>query len=154
MNDASAAGKFDAAKKLSAIIQENLASDNLRKKDIRPADIIRLDEITDKLEKAGLMKNGKQCDPDEMFAYLFGRPPKYRYTKDAAEQIILINENRMRQNDGLPELSYLPDEMRLSDDLGEFAETPNEREKDAYDKLGLVKMPPAKGAGKSTDGGQ
>ena len=63
---------------------------------------------------------------------------------DAAEQMILINENRMRQNDGMPELVTLPDNMRLHDDLGEFAEEPNEREREAYAKLGLVKMPPPK----------
>ena len=40
--------------------------------------------------------------------------------------MILINENRMRQNDGMPELSTLPDEMRIHDKLGEFASEPNE----------------------------
>lgn len=154
MNDASAAGKFDAAKKLSTLIQENLASDNLRKKDIRPADFIRIDEITDKLEKAGLLKNGKQCSPDEMFAFFFGRPPKYPYTADAVDQMILINENRMRQNDGMPELSMLPDEMRIHDDLGEFAEEPNKEEQEAYDKLGLIRMPPVKEGGKKKNGDQ
>nr|DAK83916.1 MAG TPA: hypothetical protein [Caudoviricetes sp.] len=144
MNDLTAAGQFDKAKKVSGLIQENLASDNLRKKDIRPADIIRVDEITDRLEKAGLLKNGKQCSPDEMFEYFFGRKPRYPYTADAVDQMILINENRMRQNDGMPELSMLPDEMRIHDELGEFAEEPNAQEKDAYDKLGLVRMPPLK----------
>ena len=144
MNDLTAAGQFDKAKKVSGLIQENLAGDNLRKKDIRPADIIRVDEITDRLEKAGLLKNGKQCSPDEMFEYFFGRKPRYPYTADAVDQMILINENRMRQNDGMPELSMLPDEMRIHDELGEFAETPNAQEKEAYDKLGLVRMPPLK----------
>ena len=144
MNDASAAGKFDMAKKLSSLIQENLASENLRKKDVRPADIIRVDEITDRLEKAGLLKNGKQCSPDEMFEFFFGRKPRYQYTADAVDQMILINENRMRQNDGMPELSTLPDEMRIHDDLGEFAQEPNEAEKEAYEKLGLIRMPPLK----------
>ena len=88
------------------------------------------------------MKKGKRCSPDEMFQILFGRPPKYPYTKDAAEQMILICENRARINDGLPELSMLPDEMRLHDGLGEFAEEQSPREVEVYDKLGLVKMPP------------
>lgn len=148
MNDMTASGKFDAAKKLSAMIQENLASENLRKKDVRPADVIRLDEITDRLEKAGLLKNGKQCSPDEMFEYFFGRKPRYPYTADAVDQMILINENRMRQNDGMPELSTLPDEMRIHDELGEFASEPNEDEKKAYDKLGLIRMPPLKDGAK------
>ena len=36
----------------------------------------------------------------------------------------------------------LPDEMRLTDELGEFAEEPNAAEIAVYDNLGLVKMPP------------
>lgn len=97
-----AAGQVDKAQKLNKMIQENLASENLRKKDAKPMEEFRLDSWADALEEAGLTKNGKRCDPDEMFRILFGRPPKYPYTKDAVEQMILINENRMRSNDGLP----------------------------------------------------
>lgn len=145
MNDASAAGKFDAAKKLSALIQENLASDNLRKRDAKPVEEIRIDGITDRLEKAGLMKNGKPVDPDKAFELLFHRRPKYSYTKDAAEQMLLAIINTSRINDSLPELSTLPDDVRIKDDLHEFAEEANEMEKDAYEGFGYVKMPPVKG---------
>ena len=139
-----AIGQYDKAAKLNKMIQDNLSSEGLRKKDAKPIDDVRIDSLVEALEKKGLLKNGKQCDPDEMFQILFGKPPKYPYTKDAAEQMILINENRIRQNDGMAERSTLPPEMRLHDELGEFAETPNEQEKEAYEKLGLVKMPPAK----------
>lgn len=144
LEKALATGATEKAQRLNKMIQDNLASENLRKKDARPIDDVRIDAITDRLEKAGLLKDGKQCSPDEMFKILFGRVPKYTYTKDAAEQIILINENRMRNNDSLPELSTLPDSMRLEDKLGEFAKTPNAQEKEIYEKLGLVKFP-AKG---------
>lgn len=144
MNDAAEMGAIDKAKKLSSMIQENLASENLRKKDTKPVEDLRLDNMVVALERAGLLKNGKPCEPDEAFRIFFGRPCKYPYTRDAADQMILINENRMRQNDGLPELTELPDEMRLEDELGEFAEEPNEAEKEAYEKLGLVRMRPVK----------
>ena len=144
MNDAAEMGAIDKAKKLSSMIQENLASENLRKKDTKPVEDLRLDNMVQALERAGLLKNGKPCEPDEAFRIFFGRPCKYPYTRDAADQMILINENRMRQNDGQPELIELPDEMRLRDDLGEFAEEPNEAEKEAYEKLGLVRMRPVK----------
>lgn len=142
MTKAESRGDYDKAAKISKLIDSDLASENLRKKDAKPVEDFRVDSWADSLEKAGLMKKGKRCSPDEMFQILFGRPPKYPYTKDAAEQMILICENRARINDGMPELSVLPDEMRLTDELGEFAEEPNARELDVYDKLGLVKMPP------------
>nr|DAI48831.1 MAG TPA: hypothetical protein [Caudoviricetes sp.] len=135
-----AGGKYDQAAKLNKMIQDNLSSEGLRKKDAKPIDDIRIDSLVEALEKKGLLKNGKPCEPDEMFQILFGRPCKYPYTRDAAEQMILINENRMRQNDGMSELVTLPESMRLDDALGEFAEEPNEREMEAYAKLGLVKM--------------
>lgn len=137
-------GQFDKAAKLNKMVQDNLSSEGLRKRDAKPIDDLRIDGIVDRLEKAGLLKNGKQCSPDEMFEILFHRRPKYSYTKDAAEQILLYMANTTRVNDGLSELPTLPPDMRLRDDLGEFAEEPDEQEKETYKELGIVKMPPVK----------
>lgn len=139
-----AIGQYDKAAKLNKMVQDNLSSEGLRKRDAKPIDDLRIDGIVDRLEKAGLLKNGKQCSPDEMFEILFHRRPKYSYTKDAAEQILLYIANTTRVNDGLSELPTLPSEMRLRDDLGEFAEEPDEQEKETYKELGIVKMPPVK----------
>lgn len=139
-----AIGQYDKAAKLNKMVQDNLSSEGLRKRDAKPIDDLRIDGIVDRLEKAGLLKNGKQCSPDEMFEILFHRRPKYSYTKDAAEQILLYMTNTTRVNDGLSELPTLPPEMRLRDDLGEFAEEPDEQEKETYKELGIVKMPPVK----------
>lgn len=138
-----AAGQVDKAQKLNKMIQDNLASENLRKKDAKPVEEFRVDSWADALEKAGLTKDGKRCSPDKMFEILFGRPTKYAYTKDAVEQIILINENRARANDGLAELNTIEEDMRIHDDLGEFAEDQGAQEVEAYERLGLVKFPPS-----------
>lgn len=139
-----AIGQYDKAAKLNKMVQDNLSGEGLRKRDAKPIDDLRIDGIVDRLEKAGLLKNGKQCSPDEMFEILFHRRPKYSYTKDAAEQILLYMANTTRVNDGLSELPTLPPDMRLRDDLGEFAEEPDEQEKETYKELGIVKMPPVK----------
>lgn len=139
-----AIGQYDKAAKLNKMVQDNLSSEGLRKRDAKPIDDLRIDGIVDRLEKVGLLKNGKQCSPDEMFEILFHRRPKYSYTKDAAEQILLYMANTTRVNDGLSELPTLPPDMRLRDDLGEFAEEPDEQEKETYKELGIVKMPPVK----------
>lgn len=139
-----AIGQYDKAAKLNKMVQDNLSSEGLRKRDAKPIDDLRIDGIVDRLEKAGLLKNGKQCSPDEMFEILFHRRTKYSYTKDAAEQILLYMANTTRVNDGLSELPTLPPDMRLRDDLGEFAEEPDEQEKETYKELGIVKMPPVK----------
>lgn len=140
MNDAAEMGTIDKAKKLSSMIQENLASENLRKKDTKPVEDLRLDGIVDRLEKAGLMKNGKRCTPDEAFRLIFGRPCQYAYTADAAEKMLLAIINQARINDGLSELIELPQSVQLADDeLGEFAEEPNEAEQEAYENMGLLR---------------
>lgn len=139
-----AIGQYDKAAKLNKMVQDNLSSEGLRKRDAKPIDDLRIDGIVDRLEKAGLLKNGKQCSPDEMFEILFHRRPKYSYTKDAAEQILLYMTNTTRVNDGLSELPTLPPDMRLRDELGEFAEEPDKQEKETYKELGIVKMPPVK----------
>lgn len=138
------AGEYAEAAKLNKMIQENLASEGLRKRDAKPIDDFRLDSLTAHLEKAGLMKDGKLVPPDEIFKIIFRTVPKYPYTLDAAEQMLLAITNCMRQNDGMPELGTLPDNMRLKDDLAEFAREQNDTEKEAYKKLGIVKMPPNK----------
>lgn len=139
MQKATDSGEFDQAKRLNDLIQSNLSSENLRKKDAKPVEDIRIDSIVDKLEKAGLLKDGKQCPPDEMFKILFGRAPKYVYTRDAAEKVLLSIINRTRSNDGLPELAMLPEEDFIEDELDEFAEYPNAAEREAYTKLGLLR---------------
>nr|DAG69048.1 MAG TPA: hypothetical protein [Caudoviricetes sp.] len=137
-----AIGQYDKAAKLNKMIQDNLSSEGLRKRDAKPIDEVRIDGIVDRLEKAGLLKNGKQCSPDEMFQILFHRRPKYAYTRDAAEQVLLYMANATRMNDGLPDLQTLPAGMRIHDDLNEFAEKPNGQERETYKELGIVKMPP------------
>lgn len=139
MNDCAERGQIDMAKKLSSMIQENLASENLRKKDTKPVEDLRLDGIVDRLEKAGLTKNGKRCSPDEAFRLIFGRPCQYTYTADAAEKMLLAIINQARINDGLPELMDLPKNAQIKDELGEFAEEPNEAEQEAYEKMGLLR---------------
>lgn len=70
-----AIGQYDKAAKLNKMVQDNLSSEGLRKRDAKPIDDLRIDGIVDRLEKAGLLKNGKQCSPDEMFEILFHRRP-------------------------------------------------------------------------------
>lgn len=142
-------GNVNMAQKLNAMIQTNLASENLRKKDEKPLDDLRIDSIVDALERKGYMKNGKLLSHDQLLEKLRGDNPRYPYTKDAADQMLLTIINASRSNDGLSEYSVLPKELELEDVNGEFAEEPLPMEKEAYEKLGLLRKPPAKKKGGS-----
>lgn len=140
MDEALAKGKVDQVQKLNKVIQENLASENLRKKDAKPIEDVRIDSIVDALERHGYMKNGRILPYDKLLDKLRGDVPRYSYTRDAADQMLLYIINTMQANEGLPEYATLPPDIHIKDEHGEFAEEPNKREKEAYEKLGLLRM--------------
>ncbi len=139
---------IELAQRLNKMIQEILSSENLRKKDERPVEEVRIDSIVDSLEKAGLVKEGKILPLKELQDALLkrlgtmgGNPShKYAYTLDAADHMILAVINTMRANDGYSELSELPEEAKIDAAFAaEFAAKPNETEKDSYEKIGILR---------------
>lgn len=143
-----AEGAYDKAQKLNKMIQDNLASENLRRKDEKPVEEVRIDSIVDSLEKAGLVKSGKILAlPDlqkkllERLGALGGKPShKYPYTLDAADQMIQIIINTARMNDGEPEITDFSDNMTLDENVApEFTSMPNADENTAYEAMGLMR---------------
>ena len=132
-------GKPEVVQRYNKIIQDNLAAENLRKKDAKPLEDLRIDSIVDALEKKGYMVGGELLGYDELIEKLRGDVPHYRYTRDAADQMLLAIVNTMRANEGYSEYTELPIGYRIVDTNGEFAETPNAKEVAAYNQLGLIR---------------
>lgn len=137
-----------AASKLNDIVQKLLSSENLRRKDERPIEEVRIDSIVDSLEKAGLLKEGKILPLDDVLKVLLTRlgrlggkvSKRYPYTLDAADQMILAIINNIRENNGFGTISTLPEEARLDSTVkNEFADAPNSTEKFLYRKFGYVR---------------
>lgn len=133
---------------INKTIQDRLAAEQLRKKDEKPIEDIRLDSIVDALQRAGLARRGKLLSLEEVQEQLLrrlgalgGEPShKYPYTIDAADQMIHMIQNNMYANDGLPEVAEIQDNMRFDENVTcEFSDEPNEKEKEAYKKLGIVR---------------
>lgn len=148
MEKSLAKNDIDTAQKLQRMIQINLESESLRKKDEKPLEDLRIDSIVDALEKAGLLQDGKILPlPDlqkallERLGALGGKPShKFPYTLDAADQMIQIVINTMRANDGLPEYTDFTDNMTFDENVGcEFADEPNQDELAAYEGMELVR---------------
>lgn len=133
-----AAKEFDDAKKVDAMIEKLKESEQLRKKDELPQDRARLDDIVKAVERAGL----NMMDYDELCrqlsTYMFHS--RYGYTRDAADQMILLIRNATAFNEGIPEVDRLPDEFAIVDALGEFAEEPDEKESQTYRDLGIAPL--------------
>lgn len=133
---------------INKTIQDRLASEQMRKRDEKAVEEVKLDSIVDALQKAGLMRRGKLLSLDEVTEVLLrrmgqlgGEPSrKYPYTIDAADQMLHMIQNNMYANDGLPELAEIPDNMRFDENVTcEFADKPNAKEEEVYKKLGLVR---------------
>ena len=131
-------GDYGEAKKLEDIIKAEMEGEQLRKKDELPQDRVRLDDIVIACERAGL--TGKSYD--ELVEILAKKMfhTKYGYTRDAADQMLLYITNATRTNEGYAELDRLPDEFAIQDPMGEFAETPDDTEKQIYKDLQIAPL--------------
>lgn len=133
---------------INKTIQDRLAAEQMRKKDEKAVEEVKIDSIVAALEKAGLARRGKLLSLEEVQEQLLrrlgalgGEPShKYPYTIDAADQMLHMIQNNMYANDGLPEVTEIPDDLRFDDNVApEFAYEPNEKEEEAYKKMGLVR---------------
>ena len=123
--------------KLATDIQKStsqlLADENMRPKDKKPIEELRLDALVLALEEAGLMENGDLLTYDELIEVMrdnFVKSPKYDYSLDVADQMILDVINSMRANADLPYIQDLPEEFAPVDEYGEFEPEETEREKE------------------------
>lgn len=133
--------------KLATDIQKStsqlLADENMRPKDKKPVEELRLDALVLALEEAGLMENGDLLNYDELIEVLrdrFVKSKKYNYSLDIADQMILDVINSMRYNADLPYIQDLPEEFAPVDEYGEFEPEETEREKENKRFLGITKV--------------
>lgn len=124
-----------------------LASEQMRRKDEKQKNALRVDDFIDDLEKAGLMKNGEFLTFDqtkEALADLL-KAKKYDYSLDVADQLLFLCTNAMRENEDMSLLTELPDDMKTEDVHGEFLPEETEKEKEAKRYAGLTKIPKKQG---------
>ena len=131
---------IDIASKLLAMIQKQLESEQLRKKDSKPVEVIALDGIVDALRK----KHGISAEMtyDEVMTAIskwLRKGHHYDMTTDAADHMLLGIINCMRKNNDEPEIEELPDEMRFNPKYAaEFEENQSKMEQAAYHYLGMT----------------
>lgn len=126
----------EKAAKLDKMIQDNLGSENLRKKDAKPIEAAKVDGIIDAMQKKfGL---GAEMTKDQFMSafHKWAKSHHYPETLDAAEHCMMAIINTTRANNDLPELTDVP---QVVSDLKfyetEFASEPNDIEEEAYEYL-------------------
>ena len=130
---------IDIAAKLDKMIRDNLSDCNMRSRDILPTQEQRPDGFVDALKnKYGLAADMSKDDVLEAF-YKWCRQRNYPQTVDAEEKALLAIIQTIQKNNDLPVVQDLPDEAKLGEFGFEFADEPNEDEKNAYSYLGIVR---------------
>lgn len=136
-------GDFAGFDKVQKSIDNISASEQLRRKDQKPVEELRIDALVTALENAGLMENGDLLTYDEVVEVLrdkFVKSKKYDYSLDVADQMMLDIINSMRYNADLAQIQDLPEEFAPIDEYGEFEPEETEREKEAKAFLGVTKV--------------
>lgn len=124
-------GEYLAAQKVQKMCDDLMASEQMRKKDEKPIEGMRMDALVIALERDGAMENGQfktQSEVMEAFWKRYFKNKKYNYSIDAADHMIFDYYNNARINADLPAVSELPADLRLEDPLGEFEKEPTEEE--------------------------
>ena len=128
------------AKDLDKMISDNLAAENLRKKDEKPTQAARLDGIVEAIGKkygVGLFSTYDQVM--EAITKWLNEKRRYANSQDAAEQAILAIVNCTRNNSDMPILTDIPSDAYLDQYAGEFdnSNEQRQREKSVYDYLNI-----------------
>lgn len=127
-------GNYADAQKVQKMCDDFMASEQMRKKDEKPVEELRLDALVVALESYGAMENKQFKKPDELIKIMRDKSlksKKYDYSLDACDQMINDYYNNIRLNSDLPIVSELPEDMEVVDEYGEFAPEESEEEKQA-----------------------
>lgn len=136
-------GNVDVSQKLQKMVQVELESEQMRRKDEKPVEEFRIDALVKALEDNGLMENGDLLTYDELIEVMRDthiKSKKYDYSLDVADQIILDVLNCMRANADMLTLTELPEDMAVEDAYGEFEPEETEKEKKNKRYAGLTKV--------------
>lgn len=144
-------GNYAAAQKMRKMVDDLMASEQMRKKDEKPIESLRLDAWVTALERAGFMENGKLKTYEEVAKAINENclcKRKYDYTLDVADQMLADYVNNLRSNADMALLSVFPTDMKPTDDNGEFAteESDDERDRKRYAGVTAVQFGDESGA--------
>lgn len=136
-------GDYANAQKVQKMVDEKMASEQMRKKDEKPVESLQVDAMVVAFENRGLMEKGKLVrhkDFAKTVAENFVKQPKYDHSIDVVDQMIYDYYNTMRQNADLPIETELPVSLKVEDEYGEFFDKPTAAEEENKKYAGLTSV--------------
>ena len=144
-------GDANSAKSVQNMLDQMLASEQMRKKDEKPIEHFTLAGWEEAFEKFGFMREKDFVSKEEMMnrmADLIERRDKYSQPLDIAHQVLMNVVNNAKKNADQPMIDTLPAWMECEDQYGECAREPSEEYKRALRYCGTTEVKFDKSKGK------
>lgn len=124
------------AKKWQEVIDKMMTGEALKVGDAKPIEKFNISSLAARLEERGLMDNGILI-LDKVIDYIQNDHGTFHMSKDAMDLCMLSIYNATMFNNGLPEVSELPESVRVQNRFGEFLPEPTQEEKNAALEFGM-----------------
>lgn len=130
-------GNGKDAKTYQEMIDKVMTGEAMKAGDAKPTEKFAIDSLATRLEARGLMDNGVLI-LENVIDYIRNDHGVYHMSKDAIDMCLLSMLNAIRFNNGLSELTELPEDMKVQDKFGEFLPEPTQDEKNAMMEFGMA----------------
>lgn len=131
-------GSYRDAQTVQKTIDNIMSSEQMRKKDEKPIEHVKVDEMVVRLEKNGIDFKTLDETQKALFDNFVAKPGKYGQSLDALDKAIYAIFNATRGNEDMQQLFALPAELDIPDDFNEFADEPS---KDEIERARFVNIP-------------
>lgn len=126
------------AKRYQEMIDKIMSSEDLRARDSKQSEVIKIDKLVERLEASGAIKNHSLLSHEELLEHLRNQHGSYQTSLDVVDEMIFCIANATRRNSGLSELDSLPREAQVKDYHGELLPKMTDSEKDVMRYLGTT----------------
>lgn len=127
-NELMAKGAYRDAATVQKTVDDLMGSEQMRKKDEKPTDRLKIDDLATRLEKNGMFF-GTLEEVQEAINKNLIHKQKYGQSVDALDKVIYAMYNATRGNEDMQTVFSLPAVLDIEDEYGEFADEPSDEEK-------------------------
>lgn len=126
-----------SAKRYQEMIDKIMASEELKAKDAKQSENLKVDKMVQRLEEMGAIRNGELVSFDELTEVLSNSHGSYETSLDVVDCMMMCIINTMRRNAGIEELSTLPVSAQVRDVKGELLSKRSKEEENIINNLGI-----------------
>jgi hypothetical protein len=126
-----------AAKRYQDMLDQVMGSEELKAKDAKQSETLKIDKMTQRLEDMGAIRNGELIGYDELRHVLADAHGSYETSMDVVDCMMFSIVNTMRRNLGDSELSTLPVSAQVKDVKGELLSKISKDEEKILSNLGI-----------------